>query len=90
MLGVDGPPTFAEGWSQLSIAELEHLAELAERQATRLHAAADEIGAELGEERAQSSYQPKRPRVDYLFDDGIEAASERLREAFGDRGDTVA
>jgi hypothetical protein len=90
MLGLDGPPTFAEGWSQLSIAELEHLAELAERQAARLHAAADEIGAELGEERVQPSYQPTRPRVDYLFDDGIEAASARLREAFGDRGDTVA
>lgn len=88
MLGLDGPPTFAEGWSQLNTAKLEHLAELAERQAARLHAAADEIGAELGEERERPSYQPTRPRVDYRFEDGIEAASERLREAFGDRGDT--
>jgi hypothetical protein len=51
MLGLDGPPTFAEGWSHLSVAELEHLAALTERQAERLHSAADEIGAELGEPR---------------------------------------
>ena len=90
MLGRDGPPTFAEGWSKLSVAKLEQLAELAERQAERLHAAADEIGAELGEKRERPSYQPTRPRVDYHFEDGIEAASERLRKAFGDRGDTSA
>jgi hypothetical protein len=64
MLGLDGPPTFAEGWSRLSVAELEHLAELAERQAARLHAAADEIGGELGEARLHPSYYPTRPRVD--------------------------
>lgn len=85
MLGLDGPPTFAEGWSQLNTAELAKLADLAERQAARLHAAADEIGAELGEEREHPSYQPTRPRVDYSFGDGIEAASERLREAFNNR-----
>lgn len=89
MLGREGPPTFAEGWSRLSTAELEHLAALAERQAERLHGAADEIGAELGERRDQPSYQPSRPRVDYMFEDGIEAASERLREWFNRGGDTA-
>jgi hypothetical protein len=88
MLGLEGPPTFAEGWSRLTVPELERLAELAERQAERLHAAADEIGAELGERRDQPSYEPSRERVDFLFDDGIEAASERLREGLHDRRDT--
>lgn len=90
MLGLDGTPTFAEGWSRLSVAELKHLAELAERQAERLHAAADELGAELGERRDRPSYQPSRPRVDYMFEDGIEAASERLRDWFRSVGDTGA
>lgn len=89
MLGLDGPPTFSEGWSNLSVEKLEQLAELAERQAARLHAAADEIGVDLGEDRERPSYQPTRPRVDYHFEDGIEAASERLRKAFGNRGDTA-
>jgi hypothetical protein len=68
MLGLTGPPNFSEGWSRLSVVELEHLAELADRQAERLHAAADEIGVEIGEQRAHPSYQPTRPRVDYLFE----------------------
>jgi hypothetical protein len=79
MLGLDGPPTFAEGWTRLTTEDLEHLAALADRQAEKLHAAADEIAAELGERRDRPSYDPTRPRVDYLFDDGIEEASERLR-----------
>jgi hypothetical protein len=88
MLGLDGPPTFAEGWSVLHVADLKHLAKLAEQQAKRLHDAADTIGAKLGERRAGPSYP--RSRVDYLFEDGIEAASERLRAWFKTKGDTTA
>lgn len=87
MLGIDGPSTFAEGWQRLSGSELEQLAGLAERQAARLAAEADELGAELGEERSEPSYPRNRSRVDYQFDDGIEAASARLREAIRARED---
>jgi hypothetical protein len=37
------------------------------------------LAAVRGAPRDRPSYDPTRPRVDYLFDDGIEEASERLR-----------
>jgi hypothetical protein len=50
-LGIDGPPTFAEAWWSLREPELEAIADLARRQAERLEAEANRIGAELGERR---------------------------------------
>ena len=50
-LGLEGPPTFAEAWWNLTEDELTRIADLAERQASRLEAAALEVGAELGEKR---------------------------------------
>jgi hypothetical protein len=49
LLGLEGPPRFAEEWSRLPDAELERIADLADRQAARFTAAADEIGTQLGE-----------------------------------------
>lgn len=51
MVGVDGPPTFREQWSHLSVDELERIAALADGQRQRLTAAADELGEQLGEKR---------------------------------------
>lgn len=51
MLGVEGPPTYAEAWWRLTDSELETLAELARKQAERFEAAALKAGRELGEER---------------------------------------
>ncbi|MBA2741382.1 MAG: hypothetical protein H0U46_05170 [Actinobacteria bacterium] len=53
MLGVEGPPTYAEAWWSLTDSELEKLAELAGKQAERFEAAAVEAGRELGEARGQ-------------------------------------
>jgi len=48
-LGIKGPPTFREGWHSLRDDELEAIADLAQRQAARLEAEADRLGAALGE-----------------------------------------
>ena len=79
LLGLDATPTYAEAWHRLSSVDLERLADLAYRQAIRLAAAADEAGELLGERRVTPSYPQVGPRVDYHFDDEIEAAFERLR-----------
>ena len=60
LLGIEGPPTFAEAWTRLGRPELERLASLAERQAQRLSDEADRLGAILGERRDVPSYRPKR------------------------------
>jgi hypothetical protein len=79
LLGLDEAPTYAEAWHGFSAVDLERLADLAYRQAVRLAAAADEVGELLGERRMMPSYPQVGPRVDYRFDDEIEAAFERLR-----------
>ena len=53
-LGVEGPPTYAEGWFFLSDAELMSIATLAEKQQVRFETEAVRLGAKLGEERQQS------------------------------------
>lgn len=54
LLGLEGPPTFAEAWWRMTDSELEALADLARRQAQRLEAEGNRIGAELGEEHEES------------------------------------
>jgi hypothetical protein len=50
-LGLEGAPTYGEAWWRLTDEELPRIADLAERQKARFDRAADEVGAELGEER---------------------------------------
>jgi hypothetical protein len=47
LLGLDDRPTYREQWSTLPAAELERIADLAERQRARLTAAADELDEQL-------------------------------------------
>lgn len=85
LLGLDGPPIFAEAWNRLKDDELAQLADLADRQATRFAAAADMIGAELGEQREAPSYPRSGPRATLWFDNGIEAAARELQARFGEQ-----
>jgi hypothetical protein len=59
-LGLDGPPTYAQGRWFMTQDELERLAELARKQGELLETEANRIGAELGEER-------EGPRPQALF-----------------------
>jgi hypothetical protein len=71
--------------TRLTVEQLGQLAEVADRQAARLAAAADVIGAELGEERAGPSFPRTGPAAMASFDRGIEAACRELRELFRDQ-----
>lgn len=74
LLGLEGPPTFAEAWWRMTDSELEALADLALRQAQRLGAEANRIGAELGEEHEE----PRTPTEEF----------ERLRRELAERDAT--
>jgi hypothetical protein len=86
-LGLDGPPIFAEAWNRLKEHELAQLADLADRQAARFAAAADAIGAQLGEQRDGPSYPHRGPRATLWFDHGVEAAARELRARARSRRD---
>ena len=51
LLGLDGPPTYAQSRWFMTDDELQRLADLARRQGERLEAEANRIGSELGERR---------------------------------------
>jgi hypothetical protein len=51
MLGIEGPPNYAEAWWRLTDTELAAIADLARRQRERFEKAAHDAGAELGEQR---------------------------------------
>jgi hypothetical protein len=51
MLGLQGPPTYAEAWWRLTDAELAEIEDLARRQRQRFEEAARAAGADLGEVR---------------------------------------
>jgi uncharacterized protein (UPF0276 family) len=51
LVGLEGPPIYAEAWWRLTPSQVETLADLAGRQAERFEAAADDAGGQVEEEQ---------------------------------------
>jgi len=54
LLDLEGPPTYAEAWWRLTDEELDEIADLAARQATRFRDEANRLGAELGKKHDEA------------------------------------